>query len=45
MAGRNVNETTQEWLERLLAIDASEAQINAVTAILQRENSSSVPGN
>ena len=34
---RQLNESTQAWLERLIAIDAPAAQINGVTAILQRE--------
>jgi hypothetical protein len=37
MAGRIGNETTQAWLERLLADGATDAQINAVTKILEKE--------
>ena len=37
MAGRQLNESTQAWLERLISSNAPEAIIGAVTAILQRE--------
>jgi hypothetical protein len=39
---RQLNESTQAWLERLIAIDAPAAQINGVTAILQRETAGSI---
>ena len=49
MAGRQFNESTIAWLERLITSGASEAQIFGVTAILQREsaagNSSSLISN
>ena len=42
MAGRQLNESTQAWLERLIAIDASETIIDGVTAIFQRETVGSI---
>ena len=42
MACRQLNESTQAWLERLIAIDASETIIEEVTAILQRETAGSI---
>ena len=32
------NETTVQWLKRLVGQGANEAQLNAVTAILELEN-------
>ena len=37
MTGRQLNESTQAWLERLISINAPDVIIGAVTAILQRE--------
>jgi hypothetical protein len=42
-AGRQLNETTKDWLERLISIGASDAQINGVTAILQQESKGIFP--
>jgi hypothetical protein len=42
MASRKLNESTQAWLERLIAIDASETIIKGVTAILQRETAGNI---
>ena len=42
---RQLNESTQAWLERLIAINAPAAQINGVTAILQRETAGKLSHN
>jgi hypothetical protein len=37
MAGRRPNESTRDWLERLIGEGATDAQINGVRAILESE--------
>ena len=37
MAGRRPNESTRDWLERLIGDGATDAQINGVRAILENE--------